>query len=152
MTRISHDTPCSLRNDTNLEAHLRSTAHTSRNDQRLVCSGFLAEQTRMRRFIQSEQRATRCETRLLNLGHQPEMIAGPWTLAPSVTTTGLQEWQSMDGDGYTVSWRSLVTRGRDDVSYTNAFLENWFTQLRPFLSRVLSVLFQGAVQSLQQGL
>lgn len=84
---------------------------------------------------------------------KPEMIAGPWTLAPSVTTTGLQEWQTMDGDGYTVSWRSFVTRGRDDdVSCTNRFLENWFTQLRLFLSGVLSVLFQGAVQSLQQGL
>lgn len=58
------------------------------------------------------------------LAHQPEMIAGPWTLAPSVTTTGLQEWQTMDGDGYTVSWRSLVTRGRDDVSSTNVFFEN----------------------------
>lgn len=68
------------------------------------------------------------------------MIAGPWTLAQSVTTTGLQEWQTMDADGYTVSWRSLVTRGRDDISYTNAFLENWFTQLHLFLGRAPMLL------------
>ena len=71
------------------------------------------------------------------------MIAGAWTLAPSVTTPGLQEWQTMHSDGYTVSWRSLATRAEMMMSvvltyslksgYSAPFLPNF--ELRCFSFR-----------------